>query len=129
MADRKQLIEELFKVRDEIDRLEKLHIKDLKARKKELENALLAELEVGEKAAFQGIGTVSVKEEIVPHVTDWDAVFTYVRENNAFHLLAKRFLAAPFREHLQAVESGLEDKPIDGVEPTVVRKLNVQKAA
>jgi hypothetical protein len=118
--DRKELINRLFAVRAEISQIEAGRLKDLKAVKLTIENNLKAELEVGEAAKFAGIGTVSMKEEIQPVVTDWDALYAYVKETDAFYLFQRKVNGAPFRDALAAGIS------IPGLEPVTVRKLNVR---
>lgn len=126
--DKKEVITELFGIRAEIAKLEQLHLKELKARKVELERQVMSMLEVGEKSAYVGVGTVSVKEEIQPKITDWDALYEYIKSNDAFFLMPRKINSAPYREALEASINGLAD-PIPGVEPVTIRKLSVTKAA
>ena len=120
--DRRAVVTELFEVREAIAKIEAAELKELKKRKKELEDTLLGGLEVGEKVSFAGVGTVSCAEEIVPNVEDWEAVYDYIRNNNAFYLLARKLNAAPYRESLNIGDE------IEGVTPVTIRKLNVRKA-
>lgn len=121
LPDRKTVITELFAVRREIALIEAEQLKALKERRAELENFLKATLEVGEKASFVGIGTVAMTEEIQPSVTDWDALYEYIADNNAFYFLQRKVNAAPFRE---LISTGAE---LTGVTPVSVRKLSVRK--
>ncbi|MCL1142946.1 hypothetical protein [Shewanella gaetbuli] len=121
-VDRKELMRELFEVRTKIAEIEARELKSLKARKTALENQLLSLLEVGEKLSFADIGTVSCKEEVVPNVSNWDAVYEHVMSNKAFYLLPRKVNAAAYRESLQ-----IGDK-IEGIESVAIRKLSVRKA-
>ncbi len=121
-VDRRAIITELFELREKIAIIEARELKDLKKRKTEIEGILLATLEVGEKASFAGVGTVSCAEEVVPSVEDWDQVYDYIHEHKAFYLLARKLNAAPYREALHVGDE------IGGVVPVTLRKLNVRKA-
>lgn len=120
--DRKAVVTELMGIRNQIAMIEAQQVKPLKKRRDELESYLKATLEVGEKVSYAGIGMVSMKEEIQPNVTDWDALYDYITENNAFYFLQRKVNGAPFRESLDA------GMPPAGVEPVTVRKLSVRKA-
>ena len=65
--------------------------------------------------------TVIISEETVPTVNDWDALYTYIQENNAFHLLQRRINSAPWRELLELGQQ------IPGTEPTTLKKVNLRK--
>lgn len=121
LPDRKQIISELFRVRKEIAIVEDQQMRDLKERKAELENHLKSTLEVGEKVAYVGIGAVSMSEETQPAVTDWDALYEYIKENDAFYFLQRKVNAAPFRDLLSTGET------LAGVASVQVRKISVRK--
>jgi len=82
---------------------------------------LAATLEVGEKVSYAGIGSVSMAEETQPAVTDWEALYEYIKDNDAFYFLQRKINAAPFRELLSTGES------LVGVSPIQVRKISVRK--
>ena len=76
-------------------------VKDLKDK----ETELCAEIQVlldeqGTTRVSDGVSTLSLTYTDVPTVTDWDAVYDYIREHDAFYLLERRMSAAPFRELL-----------------------------
>ncbi|MGR5253615.1 hypothetical protein ACPV5S_15565 [Vibrio astriarenae] len=119
--DIKPLMEELFSLRAQITETE-TQLKPVKERKTQIENTLLGLLDVDEKIAHKEIGTISVKEEDVPQVDDWDAVYRYIHAEQAFYLLSRRLLAAPYRELLE------QGQDVPGTSPTTVRKLSVRKA-
>ena len=121
LPDRKQIISELFRVRKEIALIENQQMRDLKERKAELENHLKATLEVGEKVAYVGIGSVSMSEETQPAVTDWEALYEYIKENDAFYFLQRKVNAAPFRDLLSTGDT------LAGVASIQVRKISVRK--
>ncbi|MBB1404914.1 hypothetical protein H5079_04720 [Pseudoalteromonas sp. SG44-5] len=121
LPDRKAVVTELFNTRRAIALIEAEQLKALKERKAELENFLKATLEVGEKVSYAGIGSVSMAEETQPSVTDWEALYEYIKDNDAFYFLQRKINAAPFRELLSTGES------LVGVSPIQVRKISVRK--
>lgn len=121
LPDRKAVVTELFNTRRAIALIEAEQLKTLKERKAELENFLKATLEVGEKVSYAGIGSVSMAEETQPSVTDWEALYEYIKDNDAFYFLQRKINAAPFRELLSTGES------LVGVSPIQVRKISVRK--
>ena len=81
-------------------------IKDLQAQEKEL-NTLKRELEgqIAIRMTEEGLDkisnggrTVSLKNEIVPNVEDWDALQQHVAETGEFELLHRRVSATAYRE-------------------------------
>jgi len=58
----------------------------------------------GEKA------TIRVSSLNTPSVKDWDALYEYIRENDAFYLLQRSVNGAPYRE---LIDAGVE---VPGVE-------------
>lgn len=100
-------------------------LKDLKKEEAELTEKVMAHLEQSglDKVSIKGVGTVSLAEEIVPQVVDWDSVYQYIKDNDAFYLLQRRMSSPAWRE---AVTIGGD---IKGIEPYKMHKLNVRKAA
>tara|TARA_R100001509_G_scaffold148655_1_gene106642 strand:- start:2353 stop:2724 length:372 start_codon:yes stop_codon:yes gene_type:complete len=81
-------------------------IKDLQAQEKEL-NTLKRELEgqIAIRMTEEGLDkisnggrTVSLKNEIVPDVEDWDALQQHVAKTGEFELLHRRVSATAYRE-------------------------------
>ena len=58
-----------------------------------------------------GRATFSISEEVVPEIVDWDSLYTFIAENNYFHLLYRKVTARSFRE---LIENGVE---VPGAEP------------
>lgn len=58
-----------------------------------------------------GRATFSISEEVVPEIVDWDSLYTFIAENNYFHLLYRKVTARSFRE---LIENGIE---VPGAEP------------
>ena len=68
--------------------------KDIEALKKQeasIKETILETLKsMGLEAATGNAATASIKYSTRPQVTDWDAVYTYIHDNNMFELLHKR---------------------------------------
>lgn len=91
-------------------------------------DALIAEAELdlvhqlddsGQTKAGSARGSVSIREEVVPTVEDWDKVWAYIGRNKAFHLIQRRMSNPAWRE---ALEQG---KKIPGIKPFKKRSLSV----
>lgn len=96
-------------------------VKEMKENKDALEKVLIDLLDdAGITRACNDVINVSVSEEIVPAVQDWEAVFNYIKENDAFYLLQKRLTAAPYRELIN-----LGDE-LPGVTPFTKRNLSAR---
>lgn len=78
--------------------------------------------EQGQLKATTVDGTASITEQTLPQVTDWDALYAFILENEAFYLLQRRPAAAAFREHNQAGDE------IPGIEPFIKRTISLRKA-
>lgn len=78
---------------------------------------------LGMKRFAVGKLSFSVSENIVGNVEDWDKVYEYIKDNDAFYLLQRRLANAAFKEIL---DTG-EDLP--GVVPFVKRSINMRASA
>src|SRR5574343_131310 len=65
-------------------------------------------------------GKCAITEEDVPSVEDWDKVFEYIRENDAFELLERRIKSGAWRA-LQMTD------PVPGTVPHTKRTLSLTK--
>ena len=113
-----QLIEQKADVRREIDGLNK-QLKELGARQDELDWALIKKMETeGLSRTSNDSFTVSVKEEVMPQVEDWDAVYQLIQSTGDFALVQRRISAGAYREMLKLGEE------VPGIKPVAVRKIN-----
>lgn len=102
----------------------------IKAREKELnEEWRSLELEALIRLDDQGMdkasskrGTISIGENILPQVIDWDVFGEHIIENDALYLLQRRPSAAAYRELLDSGET------VPGLEPYTQRSINLRKA-
>lgn len=73
--------------------------KELKAEEETARGAILDLLEKsGLQKASGAVATAGVKVSTVPIVTDWDQVFTYIKESDRFDLVQKRISVLAWRE-------------------------------
>ena len=113
-----QLIEQTASVRKEIESLNK-QLKDLNARQDDLDWALMKKMDSeGLSRTSNDSFTVSVKEEVMPQVEDWEEVYQVIRDSGDFSLVQRRVSAAAYRELLKLGEQ------IPGIKPVTVRKIN-----
>ncbi len=100
-------------------RLEKQKATDeLAAEEERIRKHLFQTFEKNALESASGVtATASITRTTVPTVKDWDALSTYIRENNAFDLFERRLSTAAYRERLEA------GVVVPGTEPFV--KLNL----
>ncbi len=117
------LIDNLFELREDIRAQNKI-IDGLKGEKAEIEAQLMERLDAQgiDKSAGE-VATVSISENIVPNVEDWDSFYKFISRYKRFDLLERRAAAAPFRELLE----DRRGKPIPGVQSYPKRTLNLRK--
>jgi glucosamine 6-phosphate synthetase-like amidotransferase/phosphosugar isomerase protein len=105
---------------------------DLRAQKKRLDyesRQITTRIETKEREIMEAMdnqeitesgsaaGKVSLGEAVYPQVTDWDAVYKFIHENEYYHCLEKRFAVLAYREILGQGNS------VPGVVPFTKRKL------
>lgn len=115
------LIARMVEVRDERRNMSSRD-KELVEEWRSLEMELITRLdEQGMEKASTASGTASINEIVLPQVTDWDAFYAYMVEEESLHLLQRRPAAAAFRE---LNDSGFT---IPGVEPYTQRTIGLRK--
>ena len=119
MSNLDALIDETYALKDEIAVLNQA-VKSLSDKKKHIDSdieAIMAELNL--KVAGNGQHTVSLKDDVFAQADDWDVLYNYIKENDAFYLLNKRISVTAFREIINAGET------VPGLTPVVRVKLVV----
>ena len=112
------LLAEYGKVRDGIKELQAQE-KELNTSKRELEAQISIRMqEQGLDKISDGNCTVSLKNEIVPTVEDWDTLQEHIAKTNQFELMHKRVSATAYRE---AVAAGMD---VPGVKSTELTRIN-----
>jgi len=112
------LLAEYSKVREDIKELQAQE-KELNTSKRELEAQISIRMqEQGLDKISDGNCTVSLKNEIVPTVENWDILQEHISITKQFELMHKRVSATAYRE---AIASGMD---IPGVKSTELTRIN-----
>lgn len=116
------LIDGLYDLRTQRLAIEK-QVEELKARETAIKEEILFLLKKsGLEGAKGETATASIQYKIKPNVTDWDAVYTYIRDSDMFALLQKR-LTTTLWAALQ--EDGIT---VPGTEPVAITDLSLTKS-
>jgi len=115
------IIDQMYELRKKREELSK-EDKKLKAEWDDLEKQLLAAMDTQDTIKSTGKrATAIVSESVVPNVKDWDQVWNYIKENDAFHLVQRRMNSAPWRELHDLGDT------IPGTEAFTKREINLRK--
>jgi len=115
------LVKRMVEVRDERRKISS-HDKELIDEWRSLEMEMITRCdEQGMEKVSTPSGTASIVETILPQVTDWDAFYKYMQDEDALYLLQRRPAAAAFRELNDA------GKAIPGVDPYTQRAIGLRK--
>jgi len=113
-----KMLNELAETRQELVTLIEQE-KALKSKKADLETQIIINLkDQGIDRVGNDACTVSIKQEIVPTVRDWDAVHEHVLDTGQFELMQKRMSATAYRELIQMGQE------VPGVEATELTRMN-----
>tara|TARA_R100000935_G_C2797880_1_gene149036 strand:+ start:225 stop:599 length:375 start_codon:yes stop_codon:yes gene_type:complete len=116
------LLAEVAKIRTEVKAVQTQE-KSLKSEQRELEIQITIRMrEQGLDKISNDVCTISLKEEIVPTVEDWDLLQEHVAKTNQFELLQKRMSATAYRE---LVALGMD---VPGVVSTELTRINFRSA-
>ena len=116
------LLAETAKVRNQI-KVVQSEEKLLKSQQRELESQISIRMqEQGLDKISNDICTISLKNEVVPTVEDWDALHEHITDTNQFELLQKRVSATADRELIAA---GID---VPGVKSTELTRINFRSA-
>jgi hypothetical protein len=112
------MLNELTNVRQDLATLLEQE-KELKHTKTMLETQIATSLkEQGIDRVGNDQCTVSLKQEIVPTVDDWDMLHQHIIDTKQFELLQKRMSATAYRELLQMGQA------VPGVTSTELTRIN-----
>jgi hypothetical protein len=115
------IIDQLYEIRSKRQTLAE-EDKKLKDAYADLETQLIAAMDAQDTIKSTGKrATAIVTESLVPNVKNWDEVWDYIREANAFHLVQRRLNSAPWRELHSLGDT------IPGTEPFTKREINLRK--
>tara|TARA_X000001036_G_C20690270_1_gene809149 strand:+ start:5171 stop:5572 length:402 start_codon:yes stop_codon:yes gene_type:complete len=112
-----ELISDKAKVKKKMD-VHNSHLKDLRAEESEIDSMLLTKMETeGIERTANHVASVSVREEVVPNVENWDEVYPYIVENELWSLLHRRISSTSFREIIELGEQ------VPGITTRTLRKI------
>jgi hypothetical protein len=114
-------VAELDELRDRKRELNS-ELKEIDERFRALEAEIINDLDSqGVEMSRTSRASVSISEQTYPTATDWDAVWTYARDNDRPELFQRRLAAGACQELWQSGED------IPGAEPVTKRSLNLRK--
>jgi hypothetical protein len=104
-ADAESLVSAYINIRDERDRIISQQKQALKELELQLEAVSKALLEICKENKLDGFrtdfGTVSQITKTEYWTNDWDSLYRFIKENDAFHLLHKRVNQSGMKEFLE----------------------------
>ena len=114
---------ELRQTRLQLQREFDAKLKEMKAEEKELEDVLFVKLgNEGLEGAKGTVATAGLKHTTVPQPKDWDAIYKFIKENDAFDLLHKRFTSSAWAERVEAGQEIPGIETFDKVEITLNKR-------
>lgn len=115
----------LRRKKEEIEAETKDRVADVKAKMTKLESWLMQKADEDGVTSFKTpAGTAFVTSTDFANVADWDAVLTFIKENDAFDMLEKRVAKTAVRAHMD--ETG--DVP-PGITYGSKLGINIRKAS
>ena len=116
-----QLINERAKVKDSMDKLNR-ELKELRAESDYIDVLLLKKMDTeGLSRTANDSASVSINEDTVPEVTDWDELYRHVTETQEFSLIQRRVSSTAYKEILKLGDG------VPGLQPRTVRRVNFRK--
>ena len=116
-----QLINERADVKSRMDKLNR-ELKDLRAESDYIDVLLLKKMDAeGMSRTANDSASVSINEDTVPEVTDWDQLYQYVTETQDFSLIQRRVSSTAYKEILKLGDG------VPGLQPRTVRRINFRK--
>jgi plasmid maintenance system killer protein len=112
------LIEKRADIKRQTEKLNK-QLKELGAAQDEIDLALLKKMDAeGLSRTANGDYSVSINEDTVPEVVDWDAVYDHVVLTRDFSLIQRRISSTAYKELLKLGEG------VPGLSPRTIRRIN-----
>ena len=114
------LIRQKLEHREEIEIINK-KLKKIKEKDRLLDAILIEKMDAqGLTRTANDMSSVTVKEDSVPEVVDWDVFYEHIQETGEFSLLHRRVSSAAWNESVKI-------KDVPGVKATQLRKVNLRK--
>lgn len=113
-----QLIEKRAENKYAMDELNR-QLKELRETQNNLDVLLLKKMDAeGLSRTANTQASVSINEDTVPDVIDWEELYRYVTDTQDFSLIQRRVSSTAYKELLKLGES------VPGLQPRVVRRIN-----
>ncbi len=114
------LIRQKLEHREEMEIINK-QLKKIKEKDRLLDAILIEKMDAqGLTRTANDMSSVTVKEDSVPEVVDWDVFYEHIQETGEFSLLHRRVSSAAWNESVKI-------KDVPGVKATQLRKVNLRK--
>jgi len=116
-----ELINHRADLKGQMDQLNK-QLKELRGEQDYVDVLLLRKMDTeGVSRTANENASVSINEDTVPNVDDWDALYEHVTSTQDFSLLQRRVSSTAYKELLKMGES------VPGLSPRSVRRVNFRK--
>lgn len=116
-----ELINHRADLKGQMDQLNK-QLKELRGEQDYVDVLLLKKMDTeGVSRTANENASVSINEDTVPNVDDWDALYEHVTSTQDFSLLQRRVSSTAYKELLKMGES------VPGLSPRSVRRVNFRK--
>ena len=112
------IIDERAMIKAQMDGLNK-RLKEFREALDQVDRLLLKKMDdEGLSRTANNMASVSINEDIVPDVTNWDALYEHVQETGDFSLIQRRVSSTAYRELLKLGEQ------VPGLESRTIRRIN-----
>ena len=113
-----ELIDRKKSIKTQMEKLNS-ELKGLREQENDIDLQLLKKLDSeGLKKTANEVASVSIKEETVPDVHDWDALYEHIKQTGDFSLIQRRVSSTAYRELLKLGEN------VPGLKPREIRRIN-----
>ena len=114
------LIRQKLEHREETELLSK-RLRRIKERDRLLDAILIEKMDAqGLTRTANDESSITVKEDSVPEVIDWDVFYEHIQKTGEFSLLHRRVSSAAWNESIKLID-------VPGVKATQLRKVNLRK--
>ena len=112
------IIDERALIKAQMDGLNK-RLKEFREALDQVDRLLLKKMDnEGLSRTANDMASVSINEDIVPDVTNWDKLYEHVQETGDFSLIQRRVSSTAYRELLKLGEQ------VPGLESRTIRRIN-----
>ena len=112
------IIDERAMIKAQMDGLNK-RLKEFREALDQVDRLILRKMDnEGLNRTANSLASVSINEDIVPDVTNWDKLYEHVQETGDFSLIQRRVSSTAYRELLKLGEQ------VPGLESRTIRRIN-----